>query len=162
MRNTLLSILLLAPLVAGATSPTAPPAGIEFGATVAAVEAQLAERCERLDRRELDPAKLPIARSSHVQLDCHGFEHAGGRRLAEFVFADDALAFVWVLTDADEEGALHDELTAAFGTPSHETPAFFAYVEHRVALRRDTPELLYYGEAVAPLYEAWFDGKMGQ
>ncbi|MEO0974675.1 MAG: hypothetical protein AAFX85_16420, partial [Pseudomonadota bacterium] len=111
---------------------------------------------------ELEPAALPIARESHVQLDCHSFVHAGGRRLAEFVFADDALVFIWVLTSAEEEPALDAALRTAFGAPSHETPGFFAFVEHRVALRRDKPELLYYGEAVAPMFEAWFDGNTGQ
>ncbi|MEM9304354.1 MAG: hypothetical protein AAGE01_19745 [Pseudomonadota bacterium] len=158
MPHTLAQLALLMPLVA-AGSPAAPPSAVAFGATVEATRAELAKRCDRLDVRALDPAALPIAQESHLQLDCHGFEHAGAARLAEFVFADDALAFVWVLTEAAEEAALRDQLIDAFGDPSHETPEFIAFVDHRVALRRDKPELLYYGAAVAPLYEAWFDAR---
>jgi hypothetical protein len=90
-------------------------------------------------------------------VDCQGLFHAGSGRLAEFVFADDSLAFVWVLTTAEEEPKILDALLETYGEPTHDTPLFVAFTDAFVALRRDTPELLYYGEAVAPVYRAWFD-----
>ena len=133
------------------------PAVIEFGAGVAAMQASLAPFCSSLERREMDVAELPVARLSHTQLDCAGFAHAGGERLAEFVFADDTLVFVWILTTAAEEGALTAALTGEFGVPTHALDGVFAWTDDHVALRRDTPELLYYSEAVAPQYRGWFD-----
>jgi hypothetical protein len=133
------------------------PDAFQFGSGLDAMQPHFDALCASHDVRTLDPAELPIAETSHVQVDCRGFEHAGGPRLAEFVFADDALAFVWVLTEADEDPALRAQLVAAHGDPSHDTAMFVAFTQANSALRRDIPELLYYGEAVAPMYGAWFD-----
>ncbi len=139
----------------------APPDSAQFGSSLAAMTNEFATKCERYDVRELDPAQLPIAETSHVQVDCHGFSHAGGKRLAEFVFADDALAFIWVLTTAEEEETLLKQLKATYGQPTHDTPLFVAFADDNLALRRDIPELLYYAAAVAPLYRSWFDQSAG-
>jgi hypothetical protein len=133
------------------------PAVFEFGSSVAHMNASLQSACETLDVRELDVADMPIAQNSHTQIDCHGFDHAGQPRLAEFVFADDALAFVWVLTEAEEAPVLRAALEAEFGTPTHDTSMFTAFADNNVSLRHDTPEFLYYGEHIAPMYRGWFD-----
>ncbi len=135
----------------------APPDIANFGQSFAAMTPHFDRACDRYDVRELDPASLPIAQNSHVQVDCEGFRHAGGTRLAEFVFADDSLAFIWVLTTAEEEAALLKQLKAKYGQPTHDTASFVAFADDNLALRRDIPELLYYSEAVAPLYRGWFD-----
>lgn len=146
------------------TEPVGAPKVAEFGATVSAMQTALASHCSQIETRELDIAKLPVAKHSHTQIDCHGLQHAGGERLAEFVFADDALVFVWVLTNAEEEDALLKALNQHYGPPSHDLDAVVAFTDHRLALRRDKAELLYYGEAVAELYSGWFDsmGEGGQ
>lgn len=133
------------------------PDAIEFGASVDALTAMFESRCDTFDVRELDPASLPIAQSSHVQVDCHGFEHAGSARLAEFVFADDALAFVWILTEASEEADFLAAMQSVYGTPTHATAMFYAFADDHTALRRDIPEFLYYAESIAPMYRGWFD-----
>ena len=141
----------------GTHSNVAPPAIAEFGQSLTAMTPKFDSACERYEIRELDPASLPIAQNSHVQVDCDGFRHAGSTRLAEFVFADDSLAFIWVLTGAEEEEALLQQLKARYGQPTHDTALFVAFADDNLALRRDIPELLYYAEAVAPLYRGWFD-----
>ena len=133
------------------------PENIAFGAGLEAMAPVFEQMCDAHDVRTLDPADLPIAETSHVQVDCRGFEHAGSARLAEFVFADDHLVFVWVLTEAIEEVTHLAAMRDRYGDPTHETSAFVAYADDRIALRRDIPEFLYYGEAVAPMYRAWFD-----
>lgn len=138
------------------------PANIAFGENLDVMTPVLEDLCANHDVRTLDPADLPIAELSHVQVDCHGFDHAGAARLAEFVFADDRLAFIWILTDASEEAEHLDALHTRYGTPTHDTPAFVAFADDRVALRRDTPEFLYYGEEIAPMYRAWFDQMAAQ
>lgn len=164
MKHALLT--LTACILAGATlaSPgvaqtpdVAIPALVDFSASVAGMRTVLEPVCTSLAVHEFDVADLPIAEHSHTQIDCTGFLHAGQPRLAEFVFADDVLAFVWILTTQAEEASLHDALTARFGSPSHTAEGVIAYVDHQVALRRDTPELLYYSENFAPEYREWFD-----
>lgn len=147
---------------ASSASDLSAPDAFTFGSGLDAMTSTFATLCERHDVRELDPAELPIAQSSHVQVDCHGFSHAGDTRLAEFVFADDALAFVWVLTRAEEEAGFLERLTADMGTPSHDTPMFVAFADYNMALRRDIPEFLYYGDHIAPMYRAWFDQMAAQ
>ncbi|WP_203292543.1 hypothetical protein [Maricaulis parjimensis] len=163
---TLASPILAALLLAAACAPAQAddldlPAAIEFGAGLEALTPAFDTLCESYDVRTLDPAELPIAETSHVQIDCQGFDHAGAERLAEFVFADDQLAFIWVLTEASEESGHLSALSNRFGAPTHDTAGFVAWADDHVALRRDIPEFLYYGEAVAPMYRGWFDQMAG-
>ncbi len=85
----------------------------------------------------------------------------GGERLAELVFADDALAYVWVLIDAGESAAMRSAMEAQFGAPTHDTEMFTAFADNHAALRYDPPEFLYYGAHVAPMYRDWFDQMSG-
>lgn len=147
------------PIPAG---PQAAPAAAVFGGNLATIQPLLDAACESVTIRELPLEEMPIAQTSHIQAECSGLDHAGAPREAEFVFADDALAFVWVLTGADEAGTLRAALESAHGTPSHDLPPATAFTQARLALRHDTPELLYYGEHVAPMYEGWFDQMASQ
>lgn len=163
MRSLLLPALLLVTACASARADSLDlPDTILFGAALESLRPAFDTVCETHDVRTLDPAELPIAHASHVQVDCQGFDHAGAARLAEFVFADDQLAFIWVLTEAEEESEHLAALSARHGTPSHDTPLFVAWAEDHVALRRDIPEFLYYGDALAPMYRAWFDQMAAQ
>lgn len=129
------------------------PAGFQFGAGQEAHDFNA--MCSSYTVRELDPAEMPLAETSHVQVDCQGFDYFGGSRLAEFVFADNALTHVWVLVEESELDALQTEFEALHGEPDREAPVFAAFFGARAAVRRDTPEVLYYGEAGAPLFEAF-------
>lgn len=143
-----------------ATVPAEPPRLPEqfaFGATLEEMTPAFEKFCSTHEVRNRDVADLPVARHSHAQVDCHGFHHAGAARLAEFVFADGKMVFTWVLTEPSEHEQHLAALHQAYGEPSHTAPAFVAFTHHRVALRRDVPEFLYYGEDVAPMYQAWFD-----
>lgn len=139
------------------TGPEQAPAAARFGASLETVRPLLEAACTRLTIRDMPLEQMPVAQSSHVQADCAGLDHAGTPREAEFVFADDALAFVWVLTGAEEAETLRAALIAAHGTPSHDLPMATAFTQAHLALRHDTPELLYYGDHIAPLYVGWFD-----
>jgi len=133
------------------------PEYFQYGSTVTDMQTVLASVCEELVVRELALEELPFAQSSHTQIDCHGMEFAGRNRHAEFVFADDALAFVWVLTESDEEGRLLNAMTSEYGTPSHATTMFTAFTDHNTALRHDTPEFLFYSPLISAMYRNWFD-----
>ncbi|WP_421790641.1 hypothetical protein [Hyphobacterium sp.] len=132
----------------------ASPTEFAFGGSPDAHD--FASICSSHSERVMDPAENPLARESLTQVDCEGFDYFGQARLAEFVFADGALTHVWVLVDATELENLQAAFTGAFGDPDREAPVFAAYFEARAAVRRDIPEALYYGEAAAPLFEAFF------
>ncbi len=135
---------------------------IRFDASLSDLSATFDRLCTGYEARTLDPAELPIAEHSHVQVDCEGFDHAGAARLAEFVFADDRLAFIWVLTEASEEAGHLASMRAKYGEPSHDTPLVVAFTHERTALRRDIPEFLYYSDTIAPIYQGWFDQMAAQ
>lgn len=132
------------------------PDVIAFGETSAAMTDVLQAHCAEQNLREVDPPSMPGV-SSQVQIDCKGFPYFGARRLAEFVFADDALTLVWILTEKSEEDALIAAFKDQYGAPSHDTPMFTAFADYRVAVRKDIPEALYYAPQAAEAFRTWFD-----
>ena len=132
------------------------PGVISFGASIAEMTAALESFCQSQTVKSVEPPQIPGA-SKQSQLDCTGFGYFGAPRLAEFIFADDALMIVWILTDKSEEPALVAAFKATFGEPSHETAAITAFSGSRAAIRKDVPEALYYSQSVAASYEAFFD-----
>lgn len=149
----MIDILLAVALNAANFTPHA-PSGLLFGDGIDAHD--FSAMCTSHTARELDPAELPLATTSHIQVDCQGYDYFGDERLAEFVFADGALTHVWILVDAAELDALQSAFEAAFGSADAQTPGFAAFFSHRAAVRRDVPEALYYGATAAPLFEAFF------
>ncbi len=80
----------------------------------------------------------------------------GKPRWAEFVFADDALEMVWILTSAEEEQSILQTMTALLGAPTQRNGKFVAVTNERAALRLDKPEVLFYSEKLAPRVLPWF------
>ena len=135
---------------------------IRFDASLDALRSVFDASCTSWQAVTLDPAELPIAQTSHVQVNCQGFQHAGGSRLAEFVFADDSMAFVWVLIEQDELDGFAADLRGIYGEPTHDTAMFTAFADNNAALRRDIPEFLFYSHSIAPMYRGWFDQMAAQ
>jgi len=131
-------------------------ADIQLGGSETANAPALDQLCVSQTRRELDPSELPLAQTSHVQIDCGGYVFMDAPRRAEFVFADNRLTHVWVLVEAGELDALDAAFTEHHGPATVSTDGFSAYFDARAAVRRDVPEALYYSEAAAPLFEAFF------
>ena len=129
---------------------------IAFGASAAEMAIALEPYCRDQAMKTVEPPQIPGA-AKQSQLDCAEFNYFGAPRLAEFVFADDALTIVWILTDKSEESALITAFKAAYGDPSHDTPAFTAFADSLAAVRKDVPEALYYSQSVAAAYRGWFD-----
>ncbi|MCR9130083.1 MAG: hypothetical protein NXI12_11220 [Alphaproteobacteria bacterium] len=142
-------------------SVTALPEQVMLGGDEAANASAIEGLCEVAERRVLDPETLPLAQDSHVQIDCDGFEYGGAPRRSEFVFADGRLSHIWVLVDASEVDGLDEAFEAAFGSPSVRSDSFSAYINANAAVRRDTPEALFYSDHVAPMFEGWFQQSAG-
>ncbi len=133
------------------------PDVINFGASVAEMEAALEDECVSMETRETEPF-MPIHEKQH-QIDCAGFDYFGAPREAEFVFGDDALIIVWILTEKSEEAALEMAFTELYGTPTHTSGDFTAFADNQAAVRKDIPEALFYSPAISDQYRAFFDSQ---
>ncbi|WP_033405015.1 hypothetical protein [Hirschia maritima] len=125
------------------------PSQISFGSTVSEIQTALNGYCSSVDVRQIDPPSIPNV-ESQWQIDCQGFGYFGDKRLAEFVFVNDALMLTWILVEADEIPALEKAFTAKFGAPTTSKDTILAYANNFAAVRNDTPEALYYSETAAP------------
>ena len=131
---------------------TLKPAILRFGATLTGTEAALKPLCKKLTTRRIDPPfrVLRDIKNRQMQIDCDGFEFAGAPRWAEFVFADDLLEMVWIMTSAQDEKSLLERMTKENGPPDQQNAKFTAFTKGRMALRKDVPEVLFYSERLAP------------
>ncbi|MEO0441867.1 MAG: hypothetical protein AAF067_13460 [Pseudomonadota bacterium] len=150
-------IAALALTSAGVASETVTkPEVITFGSSVADMQDRLASLCTTITVRTFDPPRMPIAKTSHQQIDCQGFAFMGELRLAEFVFADDQLQLVWILVDADDQDRTIDAMRKAYGSQGLENSMAIAFPEYRTAWRFEPAEVLFYSQDVAPMFEARF------
>ncbi len=148
--------------MSGATSElqdTFRPSVVQFGNPLAESTKALQPLCAKMNTRQMQRPFLvlrDIVKVRQMQIDCDGFRFGGAARWAEFVFADDSLAMVWILTEAVDETGLLGEMIKAYGEPTHRNEKFIAFAKHGAALRTDRPEVLFF----APILEShslpWF------
>lgn len=135
------------------------PAAVRFDASLQESADRLKPLCTKLDARQIQPAFLvlrEIVKVRQMQLDCDGFAFGNGARWAEFVFVDDTLAMVWILTEGKDEAELLRLMTAAYGPPTHRNEKFIAFAEHGAALRTDRPEVLFFAPHLRTKVLPWF------
>lgn len=163
MRQYFTAAVALAALTASAAladGDVAAPDEALFGASTAELGGVLAPACVTLELREVE-VQIPGA-SAQSQYDCDGFDWYGAPRQAEFVFADDALALIWILIEPEELEPMAADFAAAYGAPDHDTAMFAAFNAHNAAVRREPAEALFYGEAVAEMMQGWFAANAGE
>ncbi|MEO1044999.1 MAG: hypothetical protein AAFX04_06130 [Pseudomonadota bacterium] len=127
---------------------------VTFGASTEEMMTQLEGLCTAIELRQFDPPRIPLAKESHSQIDCQGFDFLGRPRLAEFVFADDALHIVWILVEPGEKDAIIAAMRSTYGSDGQSVKAAIGFPEYRTAWRHEPAELLFYSETVAPMFEA--------
>jgi hypothetical protein len=143
----------------GAKTDSIRPAVVKIGAHLEESTSRLKPLCTKLDARQIKPAFLVLrefVKVRQMQLDCDGFQFAGGPRWAEFIFADDSLAMVWILTEARDEADLLRQMTKAYGAPTHRNEKFIAFAEFGAALRTDRPEVLFFAPDLKRNILPWF------
>ena len=128
------------------------PDVIEFGQSVADAAEALKPFCDTQEIREFTPPRIPIAETSHSQIDCRGFWFMGEHRVAEFVFADDGLVLVWVLVDADDQDRILTQMRQQYDSDGIDVDVAIAFPENGTAWRFEPPEVLYYSDKAAPLF----------
>jgi len=166
MNRTFISLcILLFATTAQASEPSTvkesivQPAIITFGEQLQTLQQTLMPYCDKISVREIKPAQIPGVKHRQMQLDCNGFEMAGKKRLAEFVFKDDLLLLVWILVEKQELAKLESAMNHTYGQALFQSSAFSAYPEHRTALRKDVPEILFYSYEASAQFEAWFSSQ---
>jgi tetratricopeptide (TPR) repeat protein len=133
------------------------PNVIRYGATVAEMQTALAGLCKTMKTRRIEPTDLPYVKVKQVQIDCDGFAFLGKPRRAEFVFRDDSLELVWIITSAEERASILRAMADANGAPTQRNNRYVAFANNRTALRLDRPGVLFYSERLAPHTRSWFE-----
>jgi hypothetical protein len=83
-----------------------------------------------------------------TQIDCEGFDFHGQGRHVEFVFRDDRLEIVWLMTTPAEAEAIIAEMTQAYGAPSARDRAYVLFAQWRAAWRFQPAEILFYAPQI--------------
>jgi hypothetical protein len=122
----------------------AKPDAIRFGASVKQIESSLAGHCKTARTRQIDPPFLDNVKVRQMQIDCDGFRFQNRSRHAEFVFGDDRLKMVWIMTSPAEARSLEKAMTGAYGPPNHRNKQYVGFTTARAALRLDRAEVLFY------------------
>jgi tetratricopeptide (TPR) repeat protein len=125
------------------------PAAIRWGASIAQMQKALTGKCSSANTRRIDPPFLDNVHDKQMQIDCEGFSFAGAPRHAEFVFGDDALKMVWVMTTEAEQNQLLNALGARFGSSTNRNVNYVAFEKNQTALRLDKAEVLFYAPELA-------------
>lgn len=131
------------------------PDVINFDVPLAEARQQLPAHCDTISEQVIAPAQIPGTKDRQIQLDCEGFSFKGLPRKAEFVYRDGELILVWILTTAEEEADIEAWMRSS-AEPSHVSSQFTAFTSKNMALRKVPHEVLFYSEAAAPMFNAWF------
>lgn len=132
------------------------PPVIRFGAKVAEIQTAVAGSCSKINIREINPPFLNDVKQKQMQIDCEGFPFLGGARHAEFVFRDDSLEMVWIMTTPAEQESIRAAMHEAYGSESIRNANYEAWTRARAALRVKPAEVLFYSEGVAKGVEEEF------
>lgn len=157
--TSLISTLITAILMSGSNAAAldvTKPDSILFGSSVADVQKAIGSHCTEMDLRTFEPPQIPIAKESHQQIDCQGFNYMGEPRLAEFVFSDNRLQLVWILVDEDDQDRIIAAMAEKYGSEGLKNEMVIGYPEHNTAWRYSPKEVLFYSQDVAPMFEARF------
>ena len=129
-----------------------------FGQNLAQVLERLKGQCSRLVVNENLPLEVPTATLSQTQIDCFDYKPLQHIGVSEWIFADDFLDIVWVLSPMSELEITKSKLTNNGITPDYSLPnmADF-YLDRGFGFRYQPTEALYYSDRLIPYYRAWLE-----
>jgi hypothetical protein len=91
--------------------------------------------------------------NAQIQLNAFGIEYAGFPRKFEARFGDGKLNTLWILTAKGEEDRIRQKLIAEYGHPIFLNEKWEFFSGWTVALRKDTPEVLFLSTSQALNYK---------
>lgn len=133
-----------------------------FGSSLHETKRNIELNSDSINIRLNEPIQLPTATQNQSQMDVYGFNIGGKPRSLEFVFADDQLDIVWVLTEANEEEKLTQDFIERYGTPSHKTSETIFFINDRVAIRNKPHEVLYISDRLVDPYKKFLSSHKNQ
>jgi TonB family protein len=147
-----------APVSARQILPQFRPSFIRFGTSLASMRDVLSRGCSAVRVRPIDPVfrVLRGLTGKQYQADCEGLVFEGKPRHAEFVFSDDGLELVWIMTTAEERDQLSQRMSSIFGAPDMTNQKFMAWTTNVAALRTDVAEVLFYSDRIGERVREWF------
>jgi hypothetical protein len=118
----------------------------------------LSRLCSAVRVRPIDPVfrVLRGLTEKQYQADCEGLMFENKPRHAEFVFSDDGLELVWIMTTTEESAELNQRMSAIFGAPTMTNQKFVAWTTNVAALRTDVAEVLFYSDRLGERVREWF------
>ena len=121
------------------------PEVVRWGATTAEMEAALQGKCAKGYKiRPINPPFLEDIKDRQLQIDCDGLEFMGAPRWTEFVIGDGRLKMVWLMVKAEDQDAVVEAMTRAYGPPSSRNSKYIAFAQARAAWRFKPAEILFY------------------
>lgn len=118
---------------------------------------QLQASCSPLELVRIEDIWLRNQPAEQRQANCYNFPYAGFERKIEFVYGDGKLEVVWILTAKAEEQRVRELLIAEWGASTINNAVWEVFDGGRIALRKDTTELLILSEEMQPLYLDTFE-----
>ncbi|MEQ8238884.1 MAG: hypothetical protein RIA69_06710 [Cyclobacteriaceae bacterium] len=91
--------------------------------------------------------------NAQIQLNAFGIEYAGFPRKFEARFGDGKLNTLWILTAKGEEDRIRQKLITEYGHPIFLNEKWEFFSDWTVALRKDTPEVLFLSTSQALNYK---------
>jgi tetratricopeptide (TPR) repeat protein len=140
----------------GAETEFTVPSILQWGGTVAAIEALAKEQCDSSRTRPINPPFLEAVKKQQQQIDCEGFEYQGAKRHLELIIRDGELVGAWLMMRADEQARVIAWMKRDLDEPAIEQSNYVVYPKHMLAWRKDKAELLFYSPALAEEARSWF------
>lgn len=131
---------------------------LPFGQSVEDVKEHLETACSDLIVHENQALELPTATSTQLQIDCTDYAPLAHNGLSEWIFADNHLDIVWVLSPRSDLEDVKSTLNKEGITPDYALNGMADfYLERGFGIRYEPSEFLYHSERLTPFYRAWLE-----
>lgn len=131
---------------------------LPFDQSIDEVKAHLETACSDIILHQNQTLELPTATTSQVQIDCTDYAPMNHQGLTEWVFADNRLDIVWLLTPLSELNKVKNTLENDGIQPDYALDAMADfYLDRGFGIRYEPTELLYHSERLTPFYRAWLE-----
>jgi hypothetical protein len=127
-----------------------------FGQNLAEVIKRLEALCESIVLHPDQALEVPTATQSQTQIDCINYQPLQHEGVSEWIFADNQLDIVWVLSPLDTLEESKSGLSEKGIVPDYRLPGMADfYLERGFGYRYQPTEFLYFSDRLIPYYRAW-------
>lgn len=135
------------------------PGFIRFGETKTIIIPELQNVCTIDTIKEHQQVQLPTVQISQTQIDCSGFLYAGKTRKAEFIFSDNKLDLVRIITEAGEEQNFIIAYSQTYGEPSHKKNDITFFMKDGIGVSSNPSEILLISDRLKEPFRLWLESE---